>query len=75
MKFSGLQILLAILLAVAAGCIGAFAAGEWRATTHPRTLHDFVHEELDSIYFFLQSCVKFFGTHLKINYSNQFLLN
>lgn len=47
MKISGLQILLAILLAVAAGCIGAFAAGEWRATSHPRTLHDFVHEELD----------------------------
>jgi len=46
-KISGLQLLLAILLAVAAGCIGAFAAGEWRATSHPQTLHDFVHEELD----------------------------
>lgn len=47
MKIGGLQIVLATLLAVAAGCIGAFAASEWRATGHPQTLHDFVHEELD----------------------------
>lgn len=47
MKIGGLQIFLAILLAVAAGCIGAIAASEWRVTTHRQTLHDFVHEELD----------------------------
>jgi Spy/CpxP family protein refolding chaperone len=47
MKISGFQLLLAILLAVGAGCIGAFAANEWRQSSHPQTLHDFVHDELD----------------------------
>lgn len=47
MKIGGFQLLVAILLAVAAGCIGAFAANEWRQSNHPQTLHDFVHEELD----------------------------
>lgn len=47
MKIGAFQIVMAILLAVVAGGIGAFAAGEWRASTHPQTLHDFVHEELD----------------------------
>lgn len=47
MRISILQIVLAALLAVAAGCIGAFAAGQWREASHDMTLHDFVHEELD----------------------------
>lgn len=47
MKLSIFQIVLAALLAVAAGCIGAFAAGQWREASHARSLHDFVHEELD----------------------------
>ena len=47
MKIGAFQIALAILIAVAAGCVGAFAAGEWHETTHPQTLHEFVHEELD----------------------------
>lgn len=47
MKVSILQIVLADLLAVAAGCIGAYAAGQWREASHAITLHDFVHEELD----------------------------
>ncbi|MGI9377996.1 MAG: Spy/CpxP family protein refolding chaperone [Tsuneonella suprasediminis] len=47
MKIGAFQIVLAILLAVAAGCIGAFAANEWRDTNQPQTLHDFVHEQLD----------------------------
>ncbi|WP_207093241.1 periplasmic heavy metal sensor [Novosphingobium sp. PY1] len=47
MKVGGLQLLLAVLLALIAGCIGAFAASEWRETSHPQTLHEFVHEELD----------------------------
>ncbi|WP_230280647.1 periplasmic heavy metal sensor [Croceicoccus sp. Ery15] len=47
MKLGGLQLLLAIALALAAGVIGAFAAGELRQTTQPQTLHHFVHDELD----------------------------
>jgi len=46
-KIGAIQIVLAVLLAVAAGCIGAFAASEWRETAQRQTLHDFVHEELD----------------------------
>lgn len=47
MKFGALQIVVAILLAVAAGCIGALAAGHWSTAAQPKTLHQFVHEELD----------------------------
>ena len=47
MKVGGLHLLLAIALALAAGVIGAFAAGELRQTSEPQTLHHFVHEELD----------------------------
>ena len=47
MKFGGLQLLLAIALALAAGVLGAFAAGELRDTRQSQTLHHFVHEELD----------------------------
>lgn len=47
MKLSAAHIVLAVLLAVAAGCVGAFAAGHWWAQPHSRGLHDFVHDELD----------------------------
>ncbi len=47
MKISAFQFAIAGLLALAAGCIGAFAIGEWRGVAQPQTLHDFVHEELD----------------------------
>ncbi|OJW73693.1 MAG: heavy metal resistance protein [Sphingomonadales bacterium 63-6] len=47
MKVGGLQLLVAVLLALIAGCIGAFAASAWRETSHSKTLHEFVHEELD----------------------------
>lgn len=47
MKIGGFQFLLAVLLAVAAGCIGAIAASEWREDYQPHTLHDFVHSELN----------------------------
>lgn len=47
MRIGGLQFVLAILLALAAGFVGAFAAGEWRQASQPQTLHHFVHEELD----------------------------
>ena len=44
MKISAFQFAIAALLALAAGCIGAFAIGEWRGVAHPQTLHDFIHE-------------------------------
>ncbi|TNE43075.1 MAG: periplasmic heavy metal sensor [Sphingomonadales bacterium] len=47
MKIGVFQFAVAALIALAAGCIGAFAIGEWREPAHPQTLHDFVHEELD----------------------------
>ncbi len=47
MKIGAFQFTIAALIALAAGCIGAFAIGEWREAAHPQTLHDFVHEELD----------------------------
>lgn len=47
MKIGISQIVFAILLAVAAGCVGSIAAGKWREADAPPTLHDFVHEELD----------------------------
>ena len=47
MKISGLQILLAVVLAILAGCLGAFAANEWGGRQAQHGLHDFVHEELD----------------------------
>ena len=47
MKIGAFQFTIAVLIALAAGCIGAFAIGEWREAAHPQTLHDFVHEELD----------------------------
>lgn len=46
MKIGSFQIAFALVLAVVAGGLGAFAANEWRANNHPQTLHDFVHEEL-----------------------------
>ena len=47
MKIGAFQFTIAVLIALAAGCIGAFAIGEWREAAHPQTLHDFVHDELD----------------------------
>ncbi len=47
MKLSGLHIVLAVLLAMAAGCIGAFVAGQWWTQPQSQGLHDFVHDELD----------------------------
>ncbi|MDX1581205.1 MAG: heavy metal resistance protein, partial [Alphaproteobacteria bacterium] len=35
------------MLAIAAGCLGAVAAGYWGNDEAPRGLHDFAHEELD----------------------------
>lgn len=47
MKVGPYHIVLALLLALAAGCLGALAAGHWERNREPRSLHDFVHEELD----------------------------
>lgn len=47
MRLSGYHIVLAIVLAIAAGCLGAVAAGYWDEDVAPRGLHDFAHEELD----------------------------
>ena len=47
MKIGGTQILLAIVLAIIAGCIGAFAASEWRDSRQQQGLHAFVHDELE----------------------------
>lgn len=47
MKFGILQIMAGLLLAIAAGCIGAFAAGEWRDGEQGQGLHAFVHDKLD----------------------------
>ncbi len=47
MRLSGYHIVLAVILAIAAGCLGAVAAGYWDDGNAPRGLHDFAHEELD----------------------------
>lgn len=47
MRIGAFQFVIAVLVALAAGCIGAFAIGEWREVSHSQTLHNFVHEELD----------------------------
>lgn len=48
MKLSGFHIVLAVVLALAAGCLGALAAGQWNGEHERRSgLHAFVHEELD----------------------------
>lgn len=47
MRLSGYHIIVAVLLAIAAGCLGAVATGYWDEDPAPRGLHDFVHEELD----------------------------
>ncbi|RKF22785.1 periplasmic heavy metal sensor [Altericroceibacterium spongiae] len=45
---SAFHIVLAILLAAAAGCLGALAATQWSGEKQSGGgLHDFVHEELD----------------------------
>ncbi|MXP28476.1 periplasmic heavy metal sensor [Porphyrobacter algicida] len=46
MKFGGLHVILAVLLAAVAGCVGAVIAGHWRDSEKPRSLHAFVHHEL-----------------------------
>ncbi|GGD60882.1 periplasmic heavy metal sensor [Croceicoccus mobilis] len=47
MKFGPLQLLMALVLAIAAGCLGAFAASEWREPAKAQTLHAYVQEEFD----------------------------
>lgn len=46
MKFGGLQILLAAVLAIVAGGFGAYAANEWRERPSQPGLDNFVHSEL-----------------------------
>ena len=46
MKIAGYQIVLAVVLAAIAGCLGALAADRWNHSTSERSLHDFVHNEL-----------------------------
>jgi Spy/CpxP family protein refolding chaperone len=46
MKIAKYQIVLAVLLAAVAGCIGALAADRWNHSASERSLHDFVHNEL-----------------------------
>ncbi len=47
MKFSGYQIVAAILLAALAGSLGALAADRWFGAPEPQGLHDFVHDQLN----------------------------
>lgn len=47
MKIGGWHIVIAILLALAAGFLGAYAARQWNVAQPPTGLHDFVHDELD----------------------------
>jgi hypothetical protein len=47
MKHPKLQILVAVLLAVVAGFLGATVAERWFAAAQPGGLHEFVHEQLD----------------------------
>ncbi|MDE8653800.1 periplasmic heavy metal sensor [Novosphingobium album (ex Liu et al. 2023)] len=47
MKLSGLHIVLAVLLAVAAGCLGAMLAVQWGGAAQRSGLHEFVHDKLD----------------------------
>lgn len=47
MKIGFPQIIFAIVLALAAGCIGSYAANQWRERHAQQSLHDFVHQELD----------------------------
>ena len=46
MKTSRYQIVLAVVLAAAAGFLGALAADRWLASEREYDLHDFVHNEL-----------------------------
>ncbi|MEC9356500.1 MAG: periplasmic heavy metal sensor [Pseudomonadota bacterium] len=46
MKLTGIHIVLAILLATAAGCLGAIAVEHWSGPAPGRSLHEFVHSEL-----------------------------
>ena len=48
MKLSFYHVVLAIVLAMVAGCLGALAAGQWSAhESDNRGLHSFIHEQLD----------------------------
>ena len=47
MKLSGLHIVLAVLLAIAAGCLGAMLAVQWGGAAQRSGLHEFVHDKLD----------------------------
>lgn len=47
MRIGGWHIAIAILLALAAGFLGAYAARQWNASQPSTGLHDFVHDELD----------------------------
>lgn len=46
MQISRLQILLALMLAIVAGGLGALAADHWGRADEPGSLHDFLHDEL-----------------------------
>jgi len=46
MKLGKTQLVLALILAGLAGCIGAFAAAGWSHSSAERGLHGFVHNEL-----------------------------
>lgn len=45
MKPSNYQILIAVLLAALAGCLGALAADKWIHSEDDNGLHEYVHEE------------------------------
>lgn len=47
MKLAKYQIVVAVLLAALAGCLGALAADRWIDPGHDRGLHEFVHNELN----------------------------
>jgi nickel and cobalt resistance protein CnrR len=47
MKLSGFHIVFALLIAMAAGCLGAIVAVQWGAEASSPGLHEFVHDELD----------------------------
>ncbi len=46
MKLSSPQILAVMVLALLAGCLGAFAANTWAGEPPNPGLHDFVHDEM-----------------------------
>jgi hypothetical protein len=46
-KLSAFHIVLALVIAMLAGCLGAIVAAQWTSDAPSRGLHEFVHEELD----------------------------